>query len=65
MNVKIDKDVLFEFIASHERLAADEYNRNPSYNDEHYSAKAERLMICEMDRAGITEEYFMLNSAKR
>lgn len=56
MRVEIDKEVLFDLIKSHSSLAEAEYNRNPSFNDEHSAAKAEQGMIKELQRLDILEE---------
>ena len=57
MKVEIDKDVLFEFINSHSKLAQDKYDHDSSYDTSHYSYIAENKMIEEMAEAGILEEY--------
>jgi len=56
--VLIDKKVLFGLIISHSRLAQAEYNRNPAYNDAHFSYIAERDILTEMGRLELTEELF-------
>ena len=45
MNITIPKDVLFELMASHSELSQAEYNRNPSYNDQHPADVAEQRII--------------------
>lgn len=37
--------VLLELMRSHSKLSQAEYNRNPAYNDSHFSAKAEQSVI--------------------
>ena len=39
------KDILFMLVRSHSMLSQAEYNRNSSYNNEHFSYKAEELLI--------------------
>jgi len=39
------KKVLISMIKSHSKLAQAEYNRDTSYNNEHFSYKAEQDMI--------------------
>jgi len=39
------KKILFDVIISNYRLGKAEYDRNPSYNDTHYHAKAEKALI--------------------
>jgi hypothetical protein len=55
MKVSIDKEVLINLIISHSRLNMEEYNRNPSYNNEHYAYKAEDDMLKEIIRLGILD----------
>ena len=39
--IKIHKEVLFQLMHSHSRLAQAEYERDKAYNDSHFSAIAE------------------------
>ncbi|MDP2366554.1 MAG: hypothetical protein Q8M94_22595 [Ignavibacteria bacterium] len=57
MKIEIDKKILFQIINSHSKLAQDEYNRNPSYDNEHFSYKAETAMIEELTRLNLLDEY--------
>jgi len=56
MKVTISKKVLFQLAASHSRLAQAEYNRDPGYNDQHFSHKAEDALIKESHEIGIFDE---------
>lgn len=58
MKVEIDKDILLKFCASHSKLAQAEYDRNPQYNDSHFSAVAENSMINELKRLDLLDELF-------
>lgn len=42
--IRIHKKVLFQLMHSHSKLAQAEYERNPAYNDSHFSAKAEQAI---------------------
>ncbi len=57
MKIGIDKEVLFQLIASHSRLAQAEYNRNPGYNNEHFSHIVEDVIIKELTEIGLLDEY--------
>jgi len=58
MKVVIDKEVLLEMCVSHSRLAQAEYDRNPSYNNEHFAHKAEEKVSKELERLGLMDELF-------
>lgn len=51
------RSVLFELGASHAILAAEEYHRDVTYNDSHWSAAAERSFIALLDTYNITSEF--------
>lgn len=44
MNKELKK-ALFELMDSHRKLSKAELNRNPSYNNQHFSHKAEESII--------------------
>lgn len=46
--ITIARDILFQLMHSHSRLAQTEYDRNPAYNDNHFSACAEHAIINEL-----------------
>jgi len=49
----MDKDlkkVLIDILVSHSKLASAEYNRTPSFNNEHWAYKAEENMINYLDK---------------
>jgi len=50
-------EVLFELARSHSKLAQAEYNRNPSYNDLHFSHKAEESLILFLNKFGLMDEF--------
>ena len=54
------KDVLFELGASHARLSNAEYKRNPSYNNEHYSYKAEKKLLEFLTKNNCLDEFMEL-----
>ncbi|MDD3289216.1 MAG: hypothetical protein PHX43_09505 [Alphaproteobacteria bacterium] len=56
MKAIIDKAVLFQLIASHSKLSQAEYNRNPAYNNTHFSHIAEESIIKELRDEGLWEE---------
>ena len=56
-SVQINKNILFEILNSHSKLAQAEYNRNPGYNNTHFSHIAEYKMIAELEKIGILEEF--------
>ena len=41
MKIRVDKQLLFQILHSHSRLAQAEYERNPAYTCDHFSHKAE------------------------
>lgn len=51
------KGPLFELAASHSRLAQAEYNRNPQYNDTHFSHKAEMRIMETFKLLGVLDEF--------
>lgn len=57
MKISIDKQVLFQILHSHQRLAQAEYERNPAYNNDHFSYKAEIATLVVLD-AKLIKEYF-------
>ena len=52
----LPKLLLFKLMYSHQRLAQAEYDRNPSYNDSHFSAVVEKELIEYLGTASI-EKY--------
>jgi len=56
MKVNIDKNVLFQLISSHSKLAQAEYNRNPAYNNTHFSYIAEEAIIKELEAKNLFGE---------
>ena len=57
-NIEISKKILFELLKSHSKLAQAEYNRNPKYNNSHFSYITEDAMIAELKRIGVLDEFF-------
>ena len=55
--ITIQKELLFQLMHSHARLAEAEYNRNKDYNYSHFSAKAELAISTFLTYDQITE-YF-------
>ncbi len=49
-------DVLFELAGSHSILAAAEYKRDVSYNDSHFSARAERNLLALIEKLGLRQD---------
>lgn len=47
------KNLFIQILYSHHKLADTEYKRNPTYNDEHYSAVAEQAVIDHCNEHGI------------
>ena len=56
MNEEIKK-VLFEIGASHAILASEEYDRDVTYNDAHWSAVAERMFIDLMNKHDLMMDF--------
>jgi uncharacterized membrane protein YvbJ len=57
----VPKKVLFDLAISHAKLSAAEYRRNKSYNDEHFSAKAEKVLIEYLNsNKELSDEFFDL-----
>ena len=56
------KDPLFELIKSHSKLAQAEYNRDPGYNDKHFSHKAEIQIIAFLEEFGLMEDFLKNNA---
>lgn len=67
MKVSISKDVLFQLISSHSNLSQAEYNRNPAYNNTHFSHIAEEAIIKELHDEGLWEECmeFLIGKKKK
>ena len=55
--IMIKKSVLFGLASSHSNMAQAEYNRNPGYNSDHYSHKAEDALIVEIHRLDLFDEF--------
>ena len=53
------KPMLFRLARSHSKLAQAEYNRDPSYNDSHFSHKAEETLISFMSKFGLIDEFLI------
>ncbi len=51
------KPVLFQLAASHNLLSQAEYNRNSKYNDQHFSAKAEKELIKFLEEKDLLKEF--------
>ena len=58
MKILVTKAFLFSLMHSHSRLAQAEYERNPAYNDSHFSAMAEQALINDLS-AETVNEYFI------
>lgn len=43
--ISLPLDVLADLLASHSKLAQAEYDRNPAYNNSHFSYKAEDRVV--------------------
>ena len=54
----IDKEALFELLASHSKLAQEEYECNPKYNNEHFSHKAETKILKNLKELNLLDEFF-------
>ena len=65
MEIQINKEVLFELISSHAFLAEAEYNRNPGYNDTHFSHIAEEAIVKELQSKGLWDECLTFLIEKR
>lgn len=65
MKVEIDKDILFKFIQSHSRLSQREYDRNPGYNNSHFSHVAEVSIIKELEESGLWQDYLDFSMEKK
>jgi len=55
--IRIRKEILFQLMHSHSKLAQAEYERNPAYNNSHYSHKAEIAITNELDK-NLINQYF-------
>ena len=51
------KKTLFEIGASHAILAAEEYDRDVTYNNAHWSARAETMFIDLMNKHDLLDEF--------
>ena len=51
------KPVLFELADSHRRLSQAEYDRNPLYNNDHFSHKAEESLIAFLSKESLLDEF--------
>lgn len=58
--ITIPRSVLFEIAASHSRLAQTEYERDPGYNDDHFSARAEHNLIHSLTPNTLDELYHFI-----
>jgi hypothetical protein len=50
--ISLPLSVFAELLRSHSKLAQAEYDRNPSYNDSHFSYKAEEKVIEYLEKNG-------------
>jgi hypothetical protein len=55
--ITIPKQVLFQLMHSHTRLAEAEYARNPAYNDSHFANQAEWALLGSLQPDSL-QEYF-------
>lgn len=55
--IYVTKEFLFSLMHSHSRLSQAEYERNPAYNDSHFSAMAEQALINDLSPEAVNE-YF-------
>lgn len=57
MKIPVTKEFLFSLMHSHSRLSQAEYERNPAYNDSHFSAMAETALVNDLPPE-VVNEYF-------
>lgn len=57
MKIPVTKEFLFSLMHSHSRLSQAEYERNPAYNDSHFSAMAEQAIAKDLPPE-VFNEYF-------
>ena len=57
MKIPVTKEFLFSLMHSHSRLSQAEYERNPAYNDSHFSAMAEQAIANDLPPE-VVNEYF-------
>lgn len=57
MKIKVTKEFLFSLMRSHSSLSQAEYERNPAYNNSHFSAMAEQALINDLPPE-VINEYF-------
>ncbi len=57
MKIPVTKEFLFSLMHSHSRLSQTEYERNPAYNNSHFSAMAEQALVNDLP-SEVVNEYF-------
>ncbi len=57
MKIPVTKEFLFSLMYSHSMLSQAEYERNPAYNDSHFSAMAETALFNDLSPE-VVNEYF-------
>lgn len=57
MKILINKLLLFQVLKSHSMLAQTEYDRNPKYNNKHFSYIAEEMAIDYLNEENIINFY--------
>ncbi len=58
-DVLINKNVLFEILRSHSKLSQAEFNRNPKYNNTHFSFMAEIKAINELKKKKLLDDFML------
>ena len=58
MTITISKEALFGLLNSHSKLSQAEYNRNPQYNNRHYSFIAEENITNELQENNELDNFF-------
>ena len=65
MKIPVTKEFLFSLMYSHSRLSQAEYERNPAYNDSHFSAMAETALINDLPPEVVNEYFDYVDNQER
>lgn len=65
MKIPVTKEFLFSLMHSHSRLSQAEYERNPAYNDSHFSAMAEQALVNDLPPEVVNEYFDYVDSKEK
>lgn len=63
--IYVTKEFLFSLMHSHSRLSQAEYERNPAYNDSHFSAMAEQALVNDLSPEAVNEYFEYVDSKEK